>query len=134
MRAARKLLEAIYSYCGYDRVELIEGPKRKHYSAAETANRCLQLLCKTFERGEISPIVDYTVRSFRDNARVRLLPVRKKTKGGWKTFAFVSCRTLPISMAYRDEQPQIKKFRARYWHNMELRRIYYALTALPYNL
>ena len=101
-------------------------------------------LCKAFEEGEIPPSVNYTVRSLGDSAQVRLFFVRKKTKRGWKTFAFVSNISFKPEAAaelYRrrwrieTNNREIGKFRARTTsRSMKLRRIYYSLAALLYNL
>ena len=104
----------------------------------------IKKLCKAFERGEIPPRVSYTVRSFGDSAQVRLFFVRKKTKGGWKTFTFVSNIVFKPEVAaelYRrrwrieTNNREIGKFRARTTsRSLKLRRMYYSLAALLYNL
>ena len=104
----------------------------------------IKKLSKAFEGGKIPPGVGYTIRSFGDSAQVRLLFVRKKTKGGWKTFAFVSNIAFKPETAaelYRrrwrieTNNREIEKFRARTTsRSLKLRRMYYSLAALLYNL
>ena len=104
----------------------------------------IKKLCKDFEGGEIPPRVAYTVRSLGDDARVKLHFVRKRTKEGWKTFVFVSNIAFKPKAAaelYRrrwrieTNNREIGKFRAQTTsRSMKLRRIYYSLAALLYNL
>ena len=104
----------------------------------------IKKLCKGFERGEIPPCVDYTVKSLEGDARVKLHFIRKRTKDEWKTFVFVSNMAFKPEAAaelYRSRwrietnNREIGKFRARTTsRRMKLRRIYYSLAALLYNL
>ena len=104
----------------------------------------IKKLCKDFERGEIPPRIAYTVRSFGDDVQVRLHFVRKPTKEGLKTFVFVSNIAFKPEAAaklYRwrwrieTNNREIEKFRARTTSlRMKLRRVYYSLAALLYNL
>jgi IS4 transposase len=101
-------------------------------------------LCEAFERGEIPDVVDYTARSDKGKARVKLIFNRKRTEDGLKTFVFIS--DLPLDPAraielyrYRwrieTNNRELKKFMARTTsQDMKLRRIYYSLAALLYNL
>ena len=104
----------------------------------------IKRLSEAFERGRIPPSVGYTIGSFGNSAQVKLLFLKKKTKGGWKTFAFVSNIAFKPETAaelYRrrwrieTNNREIEKFRARTTsRSMKLRRIYYLLAALLYNL
>jgi len=104
----------------------------------------IKRLCKAFKRGEISPVVDYTIRSFEDSVQVKLIFVRRKTKEGLKTYVFVSDITFEPEVAselYRcrwrieTNNREIEKFRARTTsQSMKLRRIYYSLATLLYNI
>lgn len=101
-------------------------------------------LCKAFKRGEISPVIDYCVKSFGNSAQVKLIFAKKKTKGGWRTFAYISNIAFKPEVAaelYRrrwrieTNNREIGKFRARTTStSMKLRRMYYSLAALLYNL
>ena len=118
--------------------------KKKHFLMPAKRTAPIKRLCKDFERGEIPPIVDYTVKSFEDRVQVKLIFVRKKTEERWKTHVFVSDVALEPEVAselYRcrwrieTNNREIDKFRARTTsRSMELRRIYYSLAALLYNL
>ena len=104
----------------------------------------IKKLCEAFERGEIPATVSYTIRSFGDSVQVKLLFVRKKTKGGWKTHVFVSNIAFKPEVAaelYRrrwcieTNNREIEKFRARTTsRSLKLRRMYYSLAASLYNL
>jgi len=104
----------------------------------------IKKLCKAFKRGEVSPVIDYWVRSFGNSAHVRLIFAKKKTKGGWRTFTYISNITFKPKVAaelYRrrwrieTNNREIGKFRARTTStSMKLRRMYYLLAALLYNL
>jgi IS4 transposase len=84
------------------------------------------------------------VRSFGDSVQVKLIFVRRKTKGGLKTHVFVSDIAFKPKVAselYRcrwrieTNNREVEKFRARTTsRSMKLRRIYYSLAALLYNL
>lgn len=127
-------------------VEVIKALKseKRHFLMPARRTAPIKRLCKAFERGEIPPVVDYTVRSFGDSVQVKLIFVRKKTKEGWKTYVFVSDIALEPGAAselYRcrwrieTNNREIEKFRARTTsRSMKLRRIYYSLAALLYNL
>jgi len=104
----------------------------------------IKKLCEAFQAGEIQPSVDHVVKSFGIDARVKLFFVKKRTKDGWKTFVFVSNIAFKPEVAaelYRSRwrietnNREIGKFRAKTTSaNMKLRRIYYSLAALLYNL
>ena len=104
----------------------------------------IKKLCEGFERGEIPPRVDYTVRSPEGDARIKLHFVRKRTKEGSKTFVFASNIAFKPEAAaelYRrrwrieTNNREIEKFRAQTTsRSMKLRRVYYSLAALLYNL
>lgn len=103
----------------------------------------IKKLCNAFEKGG-SPLVKHTIRSSRGSVEVKVIFVKKKTEDGWRTFAFVSniaFRSELASEIYRSRwrietnNREIKKFQAKTTStNMKLRRIYYALAALLYNL
>jgi len=127
-------------------VEVINALKseKQHFLMPAKRTAPIKRLCKAFERGEIPPVVDYTVESLEDSAQVKLIFVRRKTKKGLKTHVFVSDAALEPEVAselYRcrwrieTNNREIEKFRARTTsRSMELRRIYYSLAALLYNL
>ncbi|HID60691.1 MAG TPA: hypothetical protein EYP46_02390, partial [Hadesarchaea archaeon] len=131
---------------GFYTVEVILALKstKTHFLIAAKRTAPIKRLCRRFERGEIPPVVDYVVRSFGSEVSVKLIFVRKKTEKGWETHVFVS--DLPIdpetaselySCRWRIEtnNREIKKFMARTTsQDMKLRRIYYSLAALLYNL
>jgi IS4 transposase len=103
----------------------------------------IKRLCKAFEKREVSSAVDYAVRSFGDSAQVKLIFVRRRTKEGLKTHVFVSDIAFDPKTAselYRcrrriETNNREIKFRARTTsRSMKLRRIYYSLAALLYNL
>lgn len=64
--------------------------EKKHFLMPAKRTAPIKRLCEAFERGEISPVVDYTVRSFEDSTQVKLIFVRRKAKEGLKTHVFVS--------------------------------------------
>ena len=117
---------------------------KTHFLIAAKRTAPIKRLCRRFERGEIPPVVDYVVRSFGSEVSVKLIFVRKKTEKGWETHVFVS--DLPFdphtaSELYRcrwrieTNNREIKKFMARTTsQSMKLRRMYYSLAALLYNL
>lgn len=127
-------------------VEVIKAlkSKKKHFIMPAKRTAPIKRLCRAFERGDISPVVDYTVRSFGDSVQVKLIFVRRKTKEGRKTFVFISDVAFEPEVAselYRcrwrieTNNREIEKFRARTTsRSMKLRRIYYSLAALLYNL
>jgi len=116
---------------------------RTHFLMRAKRTAPIKRLCKLFERGEIPPVVKYSVRSSGDSVPVWLIFIRKRTKRGWKTHVFVS--DLPFdpgaaSELYRcrwrieTNNRELKKFMARTTSpSMKLRRIYYSLAALLYN-
>ena len=117
--------------------------KKKHFLMPAKRTAPIKGLCKAFERGDIPPVVDYTVRSFEDSVQVKLIFVRRKTKEGLKTHIFVSDIAFEPEIAselYRcrwrieTNNREIEKFRARTTsRSMKLRRMYYSLAALLYN-
>jgi hypothetical protein len=127
-------------------VEVIKAlkSKKKHFLMPAKRTAPIKRLCKAFERGEIPLVVDYTVRSFGDGAQVKLIFVRRKKEEGLKTHVFVSNVAFEPEVAselYRcrwrieTNNREIEKFRARTTsRSMKLRRIYYSLAALLYNL
>ncbi len=104
----------------------------------------IKKLCCLFKRGKIPPITSYTIKSFGNSAQVKLILARKKAKRGWRTFAYVSNIAFKPEVAkelYRrrwrieTNNREIGKFRARTTStSMKLRRMYYSLAALLYNL
>jgi len=104
----------------------------------------IKRLCGAFEHGEIPAVVDYTVRGDKGKARVKLIFVRKRTEDGLKTFVFISNLSLdPVGAIelYRcrwrieTNNRELKKFMARTTsQDMKLRRMYYSLAVLLYNL
>jgi len=84
------------------------------------------------------------VRSFGDSAQVKLVFIRRRTKEGLKTHVFVSDIAFDPEIAselYRcrwrieTNNREIEKFMARTTsRSMKLRRIYYSLAALLYNI
>ena len=131
---------------GFFAVEVIKvlESKKKHFLMPAKRTAPIKRLCKEFERGQIPPVVDYTMRSFGDSVRVKLIFVRRKTKEGLKTHVFVSDIAFEPEVAsklYRcrwrieTNNREIEKFRARTTsRSMKLRRIYYSLAVLLYNL
>lgn len=131
---------------GFYTVEVILALKctKTHFLMAARRTAPIKRLCRLFERGEISPVVDYVIRSSGKSVSVKLIFVRRKTKHGWETHVFVS--DLPIdpqtaSELYRwrwrieTNNREVLKFMARTTsQDMKLRRIYYSLAALLYNL
>lgn len=131
---------------GFYAVEVILALKSMgiHFLMPAKRTAPIKRLCAAFERGEVPPVVDYVVKSFGRSARVKLILVRRKTERGWETHAFVS--DLPLDPATASEiyhcrwrietnNRELKKFMARTTStDMKLRRIYYALAALFYNL
>jgi len=127
-------------------VEVIKAlkSKKKHFLMPAKRTAPIKRLCKAFERGEIPPVIDYTIRSFGNSVQVKLIFVRRKTKEGLKTHVFVSDVAFEPEVAselYRcrwrieTNNREIEKFRARTTsRSMKLRRIYYSLAALFYNL
>ena len=131
---------------GFFSVEVMKSLKsaRGHFLMAAKRTAPIKRLCERFERGEIQPVVDYVVRSFGSEAPVKLIFTRRKTKKGWETHVFVSDLPFDPSAAselYRcrwrieTNNREIKKFMARTTsQSMKLRRMYYSLAALLYNL
>lgn len=131
---------------GFYAVEVIKALKlgKTHFLIAARRTAPIKRLCKRFERGEIQPVVDYVVKTFRNSVPVKLIFIKKETESGWVTHVFVS--DLPIdpkvaSELYRcrwrieTNNRELKKFMARTTsQSMKLRRIYYSLAALLYNL
>lgn len=131
---------------GFYAVEVIKALKsgRTHFLMAARRTAPIKRLCKLFERGEIPPVVDYTVRSSKSSVPVKLIFVRKRTKKGLETHVFVS--DLPFDPAAASElyrcrwrietnNRELKKFMPRTTsRSMKLRRMYYLLAALLYNL
>ena len=127
-------------------VEVINALKSEKQYFLMPAKRTapIKRLCKAFERGEIPPVVDYTVESLEDSVQVKLIFARKKTKRGWRTFAYVSNIAFKPEVAkelYRHRwrietnNREIGKFRPKTTsRSMKLRRMYYSLAALLYNL
>ena len=117
---------------------------KTHFLMAAKRTAPIKRLCKLFECGDIPPVVDYVVRTSGSSVRVKLIFIRRKTKRGWETHIFVS--DLPIdprtaSELYRcrwrieTNNRELKRFLARTTsRDMKLRRIYYSLAALLYNL
>lgn len=104
----------------------------------------IKKLCRLFKKGQIPPITCYTIKSFGNSVQVKLIFARKKTKKGWRTFAYVSNIAFKPEVAkelYRrrwrieTNNREIGKFRPKTTsRSMKLRRMYYSLAALLYNL
>lgn len=117
---------------------------KTHFLMPAKRTAPIKRLCRAFERKEIPPVVDYTVKTIGDSVDVRLIFVRRKTKEGMKTYVFVSDIDFEPDAAselywrrWRIETNirEIEKFRARTTStSMKLRRMYYALAAMLYNL
>ena len=118
--------------------------RKTHFLIAAKRTAPIKKLCKLFERGKIPPVVDYLIKTSGSSVRVKLIFTRRETKRGWETHVFVS--DLPIdpraaSELYRcrwrieTNNRELKRFLARTTsRDMKLRRIYYSLAALLYNL
>ena len=131
---------------GFYAVEVILALKLRgiHFLMPAPRTASIKRLCEAFERGETPAVVDYAVRSGKGEARVKLIIVRKRTEDGLKTFVFISDLSLDPARAielYRcrwrieTNNRELKKFMARTTsRDMKLRRIYYLLAALLYNL
>jgi len=132
---------------GFYSVDVIKALKsaKKHFLMLAERTSSIKRLVEAFERGKLPSVIDYTVRSSSGDAvDIRLLFVRKKTEDGLRTFVFVS--DLPLdpeaavevySCRWRIEtnNRELKKFMARTTStDMKIRRIYYSLAALLYNL
>lgn len=125
-------------------VILVLKSRRTHFLMPAPRTPVVKRLCGAFERGEIPAVVDHVVRGSDGNASVKLILVRKRTDDGWRTLAFVSDLPLDPAVAielYRcrwrieTNNRELKKFMARTTsRDMKLRRIYYSLAALLYNL
>jgi hypothetical protein len=127
-------------------VEVIKALKsgRTHFLMAARRTAPIKRLCRQFERGEIPPLVDYVVKTSGDSVPVKLIFIKKRTKKGLETHVFVS--DLPFDPATASEfyrcrwrietnNREIKKFLARTTTtDMKIRRVYYSLAALLYNL
>jgi hypothetical protein len=104
----------------------------------------IKRLCHLFKKGEVPSTTDYTIKSFGNSVQVKLIFVKRKTKGGWRTFAYVSNIAFKPEVAdklYRrrwrieTNNREIGKFRPKTTsRSMKLRRMYYSLAALLYNL
>jgi hypothetical protein len=131
---------------GFYAVEVILALRSRgmHFLMPAPRTASIKKLCEAFERGEIPAVVDYAARSGRGKARVKLIFVRKRTEDGLKTFVFVSDLPLDPTAAvelYRcrwrieTNNRELKKFVARTTSTeMKIRRIYYSLATLLYNL
>lgn len=104
----------------------------------------IKRLIESFERGEVPACTEYEMHGRGGRAKVRLMFLRRRTDDGWLTFAFISDLPLDPAVAavlyscrWRIEanNRELKKFMARTTsRDMKLRRIYYSLAALLYNL
>jgi hypothetical protein len=100
--------------------------------------------CEAFERSELPALTRYTVRGQHGRAEVWLMLRRKKTRDGWRTFAFIS--DLPLDPATASElygwrwrietnNRELKRFLAiTTTRRMSIRRIYYGFAVVLYNL
>jgi IS4 transposase len=100
--------------------------------------------CEAFERGELPALSRYTMHGQHGETEVWLVLDRRKTKDGWRTFAFIS--TLPFDPKTAAElygwrwrietsNRELKHFLAlTTTQDMKLRRIYYRLATFLYNL
>ncbi len=117
---------------------------KTHFLMPAKRTAPIKRLCRAFERREIPPVVDYTVKTTGDSADVKLIFVRRKTKEGMKTYVFVSDISFEPDVAseiYRrrwrieTNNREVGKFMARTTTRyMKIRRMYYVLAALLYNL
>lgn len=131
---------------GFYSAEVIEALKSRNRSFIMPAKRTgpVKRLCKAFERGEVPPTVDYTVKGSGECADVKLTFVRRKTEDGVKTYGFISDLALGpevVSELYgwrwriETNNRELGKFSALTTStSMKLRRLYYSLAALLYNL
>lgn len=146
--AARKLVEPkmVLLDRAFFTVEVIKALKsnKTHFLMPAKRTAPIKRLRRALEKGEIPPVVDYTVKTLGDSVDVKLVFVRRRTKEGLKTYVFVSDVTLEPDVAselYRrrwrieTNNREVGKFRARTTsRSMKLRRMYYLLAALLYNL
>jgi len=131
---------------GFFTVEVIKLLKLRRIHLLMPAKRTapIEKLRESFERGEIPPIADHTMKGHKGSVRVKLIFVRRKTEEGEETHIFVSDLALKPAAAselyycrWRIEtnNRELKKFMARTTsQNMKLRRAYYSLATLFYNL
>jgi hypothetical protein len=127
-------------------VDVIKALKshKTHFLMPAKRTAPIKRLCIAFERKEIPPVVDYTVKTTGDSVQVKLIFVRRKAKEGMKTYVFVSDIGFEPDVAseiYRrrwrieTNNREVGKFRARTTtRDMKLRRMYYVLATLLYNL
>lgn len=155
VRVVREMLDAIEGLVkpriilldkGFFTVEVIKELQSRKLAFLMPAKRTepIKRLCRLFKKGEMPPITEYTIKSFGNSAEVKLIFAKRKTKGGWRTFAYVSNIAFKPEVAdklYRrrwrieTNNRELGKFRAKTTStNMELRRMYYRLSALLYNL
>lgn len=127
-------------------VDVIKALKshKTHFLMPAKRTAPIKRLCMAFKRKEIPPVVDYVVKTAGDSVGVKLIFVRRKTKEGAKTYVFVSDIAFEPDVAselYRrrwrieTNNREVGKFRARTTsQSMKLRRMYYVLAALLYNI
>jgi putative transposase len=155
VRVVRGMLDAIKGLVepriilldkGFFTVEVIKELQSRKLPFLMPAKRTapIKRLCRLFKKGKVMPLINYTIKSFGNSVQVKLIFARKKTKRGWRTFAYVSNIAFKPETAkelYRHRwrietnNREIGKFRARTTStSMKLRRMYYSLAALLYNL
>jgi len=147
LEAVRGLVEPrmILMDRGFFTVEVIKTLKSRgiHFLMPAKRTAPIERLREGFERGEVPPVVDHTMRGAGGSVRVKLIFVRRKTEEGEETH-IVSDMALEPGVAseiyycrWRIEtnNRELKKFKARTTsQSMKLRRVYYSLAALFYNL
>lgn len=131
---------------GFFTVEVIKTLKsrRIHFLMPAKRTAPIERLREGFERSEVPPVVDHTMRGAGGSVRVKLIFVRRKTEKGEETHIFVSDMAFEPEVAselyycrWRIEtnNRELKKFKAQTTStSMKLRRAYYSLAALFYNL
>jgi len=127
-------------------VDVIKALKsnKTHFLMPAKRTAPIKRLCRAFGRKEVPPVVDYVVKTAGDSVHVKLIFVRRKTKEGMKTYVFVSDIGFEPDVAselYRrrwrieTNNREVEKFRARTTsRSMKIRRMYYVLAALLYNI
>ncbi|MEM3519261.1 MAG: transposase, partial [Candidatus Hadarchaeales archaeon] len=99
--------------------------------------------CRAFESGELLATIEYRLKGRKGDVKVWLAFLRRKTKDGMQTFAFISDLQFDpktaasfYSKRWRIEtnNRELKHFLARTTtRDMKIRRIYYGLAAFLYN-
>lgn len=131
---------------GFYSVKVIKLLKSRKQDFIMPAKRTgpVKRLCKKFKEGEISPMIDYTIKSSDDSARVKLVFIKRKTEKGVEIHPFISNLELEpreIARLYgwrwriETNNRELERFSALTTStSMKIRRLYYSLAALLYNL